>query len=371
VFTTPDRYDGERAEQFVRPFLILSPMFTSDFRVRGCKIKELFRIQLRYYLNPKSKGYLYTPNPVKHETLLLNETALLCLILLESNVMDTLPQEERDLVFQWNERFLQAKVSQNSAMTLYRAFINVFQRYHGGRYKESMIDEGLKTIDSLYYEKGWYFNNDKIDLSSSWSFALLSIFFIKYYPNHSHNEVLLKRINEFLRSFSFLFSKDGKSLPWGRALINRFAVSAPFSLAYNLEGIEFDPGFARHIVVNNIERFMERHDVMQEGLLTMGFSENFLPKKIYLVDRYSVAASPYIAGVSFFNMFFDEDNVFWTAPLSLGHWDTNEEPYLPRGMSIKKDEDEIVFDFEQPKWKPSPDSKLQSRYITPITTKWD
>lgn len=369
TITDRDEYDLQ-AETFVRTFMVAVPLLVREpsYKVTAEKIpvNDFFQDRIHSYLSPISRNYIQPPTSLEYSQITV-EAGLLAACLLETKLMDNAPSKDRRLIIRWFESLVDVPVYNNNWIW-FKVMVLVFLSKYLFDVEDKILD-CLSQIREMYVGEGWFKDGNKYDLYCAWSMQFWPPLLLKHYPHLSPETIAFfnEANDKFLNSYSYFFSKEGKSLPWGRSKIYRFAASSPYAVAFNRPTLKFNPGFARHLVINNIKSFLNTLGVINSnGLLSLGFTKE--DKNV--VDTYSCVASPMWAAKSFWCLNLPDDNPFWSAPLNKGFWgqSTGIVPKLPDpNMKLTIEGSDITLDFPQ---EVKYNNIIDLRYVGPFSTNW-
>lgn len=219
---------------------------------------------------------------------------------------DTKKRQVADYLYQctkakyWNNNWL-----------LFNVVTNAGLKKLGMPFSQRQIDENMKACESMYLGQGWYRDGElnRIDYYNAWAFHYYTLIW-SILDGHSKpraSEKYKERVNEFLKSFKYFFSKEGNTPCFGRSMTYRFGYLGPVALAQYLLCLDLDPGEVRTMTGTGINFFLSKEILTNIGHLSMGYVK---PSSDILED-YVTGGSPYWAGKAFNILLIPENNEFW------------------------------------------------------------
>jgi hypothetical protein len=133
--------------------------------------------------------------------------------------------------------------------------------------EQSDFDSNREQLTKMYNRlMGWYRgdgwfidgNNRGFDYYNLWGFQLFNQILYKY-DNKWRNQFgskIKETTAEFLKTFPYLFGRDGAPIPWGRSLSYRFAGNSAIAWAVINHINNIPPGEARRIASGRLNTFM-------------------------------------------------------------------------------------------------------------------
>lgn len=196
-----------------------------------------------------------------------------------------------------------------------------FLSMHGYPIPEQVMYEHAAAILEYYVGDGWYRDGQSFDFYSCWAFNVYAPLWCRWY-GYEHAPAVAARFEEhsnaLMKTYADFFDRDGWTLLWGRSSIYRNAATSAFDGNLFLRHPTVDPGRARRIASGSLLQFLERDDLLVNGVPSIGFYGPFVP----LVQPYSCAESVYWLGKAFLCLALPADHPFWTAKEKNGPWGT-------------------------------------------------
>jgi hypothetical protein len=160
---------------------------------------------------------------------------------------------------------------------------------------------------------GWFLDgsNRGFDLYNLWGFQLYNQQLVRYDEpwRRELGAEVSRTTQRFLRSFPYLFGRDGGPIPWGRSTTYRFALLAAVGWAQLNGANSLSPGQSRRIASGCLQYFWEHGAMSANGLLEPGFRG---PNSA-IAEPYIDRGAPYWAAQGLVALLIPEDDPFWTA----------------------------------------------------------
>ena len=163
-----------------------------------------------------------------------------------------------------------------------------------------------------YRGDGWFIDggNFTFDYYNLWGFQLYNNA-LCYFDKDWH-ALYGKRVKEitaeFLKSFPYLYGRDGGPVPWGRSLTYRFASLSALGWAVLNGANTLPPGEARRIASGCLKYFWENGALSGNGLLEPGFHG---PNSV-VAEGYIDRGAPYWAVQGLICLAVPGNDPFWT-----------------------------------------------------------
>ncbi|MCE5273046.1 DUF2264 domain-containing protein [bacterium] len=160
---------------------------------------------------------------------------------------------------------------------------------------------------------GWFMDggNRSFDMYNYWGFQLYNQQ-LMCYDQKWHDQFgaeVNRTTDEFLKSFPYLFGRDGGPVPYGRSTTYRFAMLSALGWAQLNGANTLDPGMSRRIASGCLKYFWENGCLSANGLLEPGYrGVNSAVAEPY-IDR----GAPYWAAQGLCCLLLPEKDPFWTA----------------------------------------------------------
>ncbi|OZJ01643.1 hypothetical protein BZG36_05441 [Bifiguratus adelaidae] len=194
----------------------------------------------------------------------------------------------------------------------------------GVKIDESLTEEYLQDLESMYMDDGWYRDGDDpgdnkhIDYYNPYAMHFYGLIYAVYRPeDKARSERFKERARKFAVNYQHWFADDGANVPYGRSMTYRFAV-AGFWGALAVANEEALPwGVIKGLYLRNL-RWWSTQPIsrLDDGILTVGYA---YPNQ-FLAEMYNSTGSPLWAMKAFTPLLLPPDHPFWTAEeLSLDH----------------------------------------------------
>jgi hypothetical protein len=301
---------SDGVEGFARTFLLAA------FRIAGAEGCDTEHLTGRYAeglaAGTDSRNSSAWP-PLTDCSQQLVEAAAIAIALHETRpwLWDKLDQKVQDSVRNWLGGFVGKRTHPNNWI-LFQVVTEQFLAEVGGPYDKDEIDRGLDTIEDWYAGDGWYSDGagQNFDYYIGWAMHLYPLLWsrIAGADDGGRAQVYKDRLREFLAQYQYFFGADGAPVHQGRSLTYRYACVAPLWLGEIFGATPLEPGQTRRIASGAVRHFTERGVPGEDGLLSLGWYEPFLPA----TQSYSGPGSPYWASKAFLGLLLPPDHPAWT-----------------------------------------------------------
>ncbi|KAI0265839.1 hypothetical protein BC834DRAFT_824517 [Gloeopeniophorella convolvens] len=227
---------------------------------------------------------------------------------------------------------LNDKEMPNTNWLWFRVFANLgLSRVGSSRFDEKRMKADLDHLDTFYVGDGWSRDGPEgivqLDYySSSFAIQYAQLVYSKLARDidPERSEEYRKRASKFAQDFVHYFDDEGRSIPFGRSMVYRFAMSS-FWAAVAFADLELPApltwGVIKGILLRNLRYWAREPGAYNsDGTLTLGFC---YPNH-NLTENYNSPGSVYWCCKSFLVLALPETHPFWSAV---------EEPYPLDGLS--------------------------------------
>jgi hypothetical protein len=309
---------ADRLESFARPCLLAAHWLASEpppeEKLSREAIADWFRRGLSIGTDPDSSEY-WGPTANHHQHTVEMAALTLALQIARPFLWDPLDRNERDRVLRWLASIRGAGLHRNNHM-----FFNVMtlaflgQEGQGRRSDEQVTRHLLDVIEGMSLGGGWFLDgmNETVDYYQAYAFHYYGPWWARLYGHHDRQRAQRWKdwLGEFLKDYIHFFAASGENPPFGRSLCYRFAASAPFGLAELCGVSAIPPGQARRVCTRNLEFFLNRSPLQEQGALSLGWTDEFEA----VAEAYSCAGSPYWAAKGFAPLLVPRQHAFWQSP---------------------------------------------------------
>ncbi len=185
---------------------------------------------------------------------------------------------------------------------------------HGIESNRRELTEKFQRLLNWHRGDGWYIDggNRGIDHYNLWGFHLYSQ--AVCYLDETWKQQFGSQVNEitsrFLKSYPYLYGRDGGPIPWGRSLAYRFADNGAIGWAVLNGANSLPPGQARRIASGCLKYFWDHGCMSTNGLMDVGFrGANAVVGETY-IDR----GTSYFAAQGLACLLIPPNHPFWTDP---------------------------------------------------------
>ena len=308
---------ADRLESFARPCLLAAHWLVSepglDEKLSRDEVAAWFRHGLVLGTDPSSPES-WGPTANHHQHTVEMAALTMALQIARTSLWEPLSKPEREQVANWFASIRGAGLHRNnhmffSVMTL--AFLNQEGFAHSS--DAPVMRHLLDVLESMALGGGWFIDgmNETVDYYQAYAFHYYGLWWSRLYgytdPKRARRWKDWSR--QFLKDYIHFFAASGENPPFGRSQCYRFAASAPFGLAEFCGVVAISPGQARRVCTRNLNFFLRRHPLQEQGALSLGWTDEF-PE---ITEAYSCAASPYWAAKGFSPLLLSSKHRFWQA----------------------------------------------------------
>ena len=177
-----------------------------------------------------------------------------------------------------------------------------------------LIRSQLQGLLAWSVGDGWYRDGTAFDGYNAWAFHFYAALWTtrplaqEFAPEAAALQVQLQR---FLATWPRCFSRQGKSVLWGRSALYRCAASAPLAAAFLHHDCPLPAGQTRRLLSGNLRQFLDHPQFLQaDGLPAAGFYGPFPPA----VQSYSKRGSAWWLGKAFVSLLLPATHALWREP---------------------------------------------------------
>ncbi len=315
--------ETERLEGLCRTLFIAVPLLkkNADYEIRGIRVADYYRHQLELLSHKGSESYI-APLPEKggpSQKLVEFGGLAVALMAAPEVLWDPLPQHTKD-------ELAQTMLSYGNGPTIQMnwRFFNImilsFFKSRGYPVREEYLKDLLEKCLQDYRGDGWYNDSPYYDYYSMWAFQLYGSLWAANYGATMYPELATKfksNLHDVVKSYPYLFSRNGEMIMWGRSISYRMGAAVPFPLLGLLDDPSINYGWMRRIASGTLLQFLAHPDFLSDGIPNLGFYGAFDPA----VQEYSCRGSAYWLGKFFLGLLVPENSSFWTASENQGAWD--------------------------------------------------
>jgi hypothetical protein len=318
-YLPPDPRDqvqiSRRFELFTRMALLIAPLAKADpsLRIYSESAVDFLCREIRRYTDEDSADWIGIPQGEKSPFQLVQWAGLvMALWCAPEDVWVSLGKVGQHKALQ------SLNVAAHSRTNTHNwRFFNVlafaFLSEHGFPFDQEQEYEHLEQLSSWYAGDGWYRDGHDFDYYTAWAFQAYTALWCSRPRSHTYSairEQFLHRFRIFLHTYPRFFSREGYSLLWGRSAVYRFAASAPFPLAFTVADNLVEGGLARKICSGNLLQFLQRDNIWDGAIPSLGYYRAFPP----MIQPYTATSSFGWMHKVFSCLSLPPSSPFWSAP---------------------------------------------------------
>ena len=299
-------------EGFARPLFAIAPMV-----VGGATFEhwELYREGLKNGTDPTHPEYWGAVQPKDQRTV---EAAALgyALLLVPEHLWEPLDATAKKNVAAWLLRSRNT-VHHGGNHRFFRVLVDLGLEKVGIDVDETMTEEYLDDLETLYIDEGWYRDGKepgdtrRIDYYNPFAMHYYGLIYAKARPrDKTRCANFRERARKFALSFQHWFADTGANVPYGRSLTYRLAVAGFWGSLAVADEEALPWGVIKGIYLRNLRWWASQpFSRANDGLLTVGYA---YPNQ-FMAERYNSTGSPWWAMKAFTPLQLPADHPFWTA----------------------------------------------------------
>ena len=340
--------ETERLEGLCRTLFIAIPLLkeNADYRIRDIRVADYYRHQLEQLLDENSESYIAPlPKDGGPSQKLVEFGGLAVALMAAPEVLwDPLTAHTKNALAQTMLSYGNGPTVQMN-WRFFNIMILSFFKSRGYAVREDYIRDLLEKCLKDYRGDGWYNDSPYYDYYSMWAFQLYGTLWANNYGDRMYPELAARfkaNLRDVVKSYPYLFSRNGEMIMWGRSISYRMGAAVPFPLLGVLDDPSINYGWMRRIASGTLLQFLENPDFLSDGVPNLGFYGPFDPA----VQEYSCRGSAYWLGKFFLGLLVPEDSGFWTSPENLGDWD-NKIPGAKVLNTYVKGAEILITDYDK------------------------
>ena len=241
----------------------------------------------------------------------------LTLFMLREETWDTYDVEQKTTILDYFDNINKIKLDNNNWVFFRILVCSVMQQLSNRNY-ESIIKEEWQLVDRCYQGDGWY--RDGIegtkDYYNAFGFHFYSLLYCYCFDNKERNSIIKERARLFGSQYKYFFDTMGRSIPYGRSLIYRYAVTAFWSMML-VNGLlnEEEARNAYVTIGRNLEWWLGQPIQTSEGYPSLGYTypnENML-------EAYNSSGSVFWCLKTFLLLLVNKNSKLWTIEIENGN----------------------------------------------------
>lgn len=266
--------------------------------------------------NPQSQYYW---GPINDRDQFMVELAALCMTLIETkdHFFDQLPLQQQNNIVTWISQINEHIVNPNNWL-FFRILTNVTLKRLNQPFSQTRLDDDLKTINSFYVAKGWYFDGQpsQQDYYIGWAFHYYGLLYAHYMreDDPEQSQIFIDRAKSYAQTFVQNFDQEtGAGIAFGRSLTYKFAEIAFWTmLVYT--GVEALPwGQIKHIIFQCL-RYWNTTDILRtDGVMAQGYRYD----NQFMTEHYNGMGSRLWAMKVFILLAVPSEHPFWQSTETL------------------------------------------------------
>jgi len=293
-------------EGFARSFLLAALRIAGDPEGTGSLVQR-YADAFRY-----ATAQRVWPDLTDHSQATVEAASIaIGLHLTRDTVWAALGDDTRGAVHSW---FAQARGTwcADNNHVLLGATLAAFNHAEGYADGRDTVENALDRMDDWYRGDGWYTDGDgrRFDHYNAYAFHWYPLFIDRIMGAQLDDRRALhrRRLAAFVDGYQHFFDARCAPVFFGRSLIYRWAVAAPFWMA-RMEGAETIPvSRIRRLTSGTLKHFVDG-GALDSGTLSLGWQAAPMPS---IVQSYSGAGSPYWAAKGFLGLALPASDPVWT-----------------------------------------------------------
>jgi len=340
--------ETERLEGLCRTLFIAVPLLkkNADYEIRGIRVADYYRHQLELLSDETSESYI-APLPEKggpSQKLVEFGGLAVALMAAPEVLWDPLPENIKNALAQTMLSYGNGPTIQMN-WRFFNIMILSFFKSRGYLVREEYLKDLLEKCLKDYHGDGWYNDSPYYDYYSMWAFQLYGTLWANNYGSTMYPELAVRfksNLRDVVKSYPYLFSRNGEMIMWGRSISYRMGAAVPFPLLGLLDDPSINYGWMRRIASGTLLQFLENPDFLSDGIPNLGFYGAFDPA----VQEYSCRGSVYWFGKFFLGLLVPENSKFWTASENQGAWD-HQIPFAKVLNTYVEGAEMLITDYDR------------------------
>lgn len=233
----------------------------------------------------------------------------LLLLMYKENTWDTYTMEQKQTITSYFENINKIQLCSNNWIFFRIIICSALQQLTGRDYSLH-IDQGWKLVDQCYQGEGWYRDgiNGTEDYYNAFGFHFYSLLYNYLFDDEERNKIIRKRAILFARQYYFFFDEEGRSIPFGRSLIYRYAVVSFWSMMLvNRLLNDKESKHASKLISNHLEWWSHQQVYDINGYQCLGYA---YPNN-YMLEAYNSSGSVYWSLKAFLVLLAGEQMEIW------------------------------------------------------------
>ena len=268
------------------------------------------------------KGIVNGTNPKHHEywgkikskqRLVENASIALGLLLTRQHILCRFSKEERHNLTKWFSTNVVKDFPMNN-WQWFKVFHYLLLEEIECGIDENDMKETLIRLEHPYQGNGWYSDGMSTlechyDYYVPWAMHFYSLLFAYLAGNKygKWKKRYIARAKKFMSDYQYFFTPGNPPPLYGRSQTYRFASLAPWGVSLLLNCCDVDYSWLKRSAVDTVNTFLERGATRSDGILTMGYYNEFTP----ILEKYNGPGSPYWAFKGFSLLLLPEKHPFW------------------------------------------------------------
>lgn len=231
------------------------------------------------------------------------------LYLFREETWDTYSEEQRKYVGDYFNGIVNIKLCNNNWVFFRIIVCSILEKLTEHDYS-SIIKHEWAFVDQLYQGNGWY--RDGLlgvkDYYNAFAFHFYSLLYYYLFEKSERKSIIKERALLFADEYKYFFDTEGRSIPFGRSLIYRYATSSFWSmmLVNNLLSEEAEKE-AIEILSKNYGWWCEQQIFDEHGFQSLGYA---YPND-YMLESYNSSGSVYWSLKFFMILLANENSLIW------------------------------------------------------------
>lgn len=231
------------------------------------------------------------------------------LLLFRDVTWDMFTKEQKESVERYLLNINRVELCNNNWMLFRILVCSILQELTNKDYSE-IINIDWKAIDDYYQGDGWYRDGKEgpKDYYNAFGFHFYSLLYYYLFKDNKRGEIIKERAILFAKDFFLFYDNEGRSIPFGRSLIYRYAPLSFWSMML-VNGLlnKEDESRAALIITNNYSWWKKQNIYDQQEFQNLGYA---YPNR-YMLESYNSSGSVYWSLKFFTVLLCDESAQIW------------------------------------------------------------
>lgn len=215
---------------------------------------------------------------------------------------------EREQLAEWLNSINEIEIPESNWL-FFVVLVNMGLKKNNLKYNDKKLSYALKKIDTFYLGNGWYSDGvgEQRDYYIPFALHFYGLLYSMLLSEEKEKKKYQERARIFAKDFIYWFDGEGRSLPFGRSLIYRFAHVAFWSAMVVTNNCEYPLEVIKGIIMRSLNWWNKQPMYTEKGHLSIGYSY----PNLIMTEYYNAPGSPMWAFKAFIILLLPSSHEFW------------------------------------------------------------